>query len=100
VAEANENNSITCATNTSAMHQVKFRKLPLQQMMFNNESGGVRSSPMRDKKRSSSSLEEKHELVVKPMGTASYDRTKKTWRVLMQKYLKQKCATCKMEKGD
>ena len=43
------------------------------------------------------SLEEEHELVMKPMGTASYDRTKKTWRVSKQKYLKQKCASCKRE---
>jgi hypothetical protein len=99
VAEVNANNSIACATNTPAMHQVEFRKLLLEQIMFNKltESGGVRSSPMRAKKRSSLSLEEEHELVMKPMGTASYDRTKKTWRVSKQKYLKQKCASCKRE---
>ena len=77
------------------MHQVEFRKQLSKQMMFNKitESGGIRFSPMRSKKHSSLSLEEEHELVVKPTGTASYDRAKKTWRVSSQKYLKQKCAT-------
>jgi hypothetical protein len=58
--------------------------------MFNKltESGGVRSSPMRAKKCSNLSLEEEHELVVNPLGTASYNRTKKTWRVSKQKLCK------------
>jgi hypothetical protein len=99
VAEVNSNNSIARANNTPAMHQVVFRNLLSEQMMFNKltDSGGVRTSPIRAMKRSRLSMDEGHELETKSHMTASWDRTKKQWKKLLQKYLKQKCATCPRE---
>ena len=81
------------------MHQVAFRKLLAEEMMFNKltDSGGVMASPVRARKRSRLSIDEGHELETTPNGAASWDRTKKQWRKSKQRYLKQKCATCKRE---
>eukprot|EP00956_Cyclotella_meneghiniana_P024387 scaffold48896_cov69-Cyclotella_meneghiniana.AAC.2 len=99
VAEVNANNSIARANNAPAMHQVAFRKALAEEMINNKitDSGGVRSSPIRARKRSRESIDEGHELQTKPHHAASYDRTKKQWRKSKQRYLKQKCGTCKRE---
>ena len=97
VAEVNANNSLARAKNESAEHQITFRKLLAEEMMYNKltESGGVRNSPIRARKRSRQSLEPEHELVKKPKWTGKYDAAAKCWTQSPVEYLKHACKTCK-----
>ncbi len=96
VAEVNANNSVARANDSPADHQVVFRKKLAKEMLYNKitESGGVRSSPMRAKKRNRESISAGHQLMTRPKYAAAYDRTKKQWGKSKQEYCKQKCSNC------
>jgi hypothetical protein len=99
VAEVNANNSKARAHDKPAEHQIVFRKMLAKQMMENSitESGGVRNSPIRARRRSMDSDELSHRLVKKPNFTGRYDASNKEWTTSTQEYLKQKCKTCPRE---
>ncbi len=67
-----------------------------KEMLYNKitESGGVRSSPMRAKKRNRESISAGHQLMTRPKYAAAYDRKKKQWGKSKQEYCKQKCSNC------
>ena len=97
MAEVNANNSIARARDSPADHEVVFRKKLAEEMMYNKltESGGVRSSPVRAKRRGRESITATHQLETWPLFAASYDRSKKKWGKSKQKYCKQKRTYCK-----
>ncbi len=80
---------------TMQMLKITFRKLFAKEMMYNRitESGGVRSSPIKARKRSKQSIEFEHELVKKPKYTRRYDASEKVWIMSSQAYLNHKCKT-------
>eukprot|EP01082_Thalassiosira_pseudonana_P012650 g11200.t1 g11200 contig5:354636-355736(+) len=64
VAEVNANNSLARAMGAPAVHQIVFRKQLAKEMMYNKltETGGIRHSPIRARKRSRESLGMEHKL--------------------------------------
>jgi hypothetical protein len=99
VAEVNANNSQARALKEPAKHQIVFRKQLAKEMMYNRvtDSGGVRHSPIRAKKRSRESMEAEHMLKTKPTFTGAWDAHKKQFNSVKSEYLKQKCKTCTRE---
>jgi hypothetical protein len=77
VAEVNANNSSARALDVPAVHQIVFRKQLAKEMMYNKltETGGIRHSQIRARKRSWESLDMEHKLMTKPTYTGSWEKT-------------------------
>eukprot|EP01082_Thalassiosira_pseudonana_P012536 g11206.t1 g11206 contig5:368760-369554(-) len=79
VAEVNANNSLARAMGVPAVHQIVFRKQLAKEIMYNKltETGGIRHSPIRARKRSRESLGMEHKLMTKPTYSWSWVKTAK-----------------------
>ena len=99
VAEVNANNSLARANDTTAEHQIVFRKRLAKGMIENTltSSGGVRHSPIRARKRKSDCNEPGHVLLKKPNYTGKYNPTTKQWATVKTQHLKMKCHGCSRE---